>query len=76
MIKRYVGMGDYEKIEVEILENGFVECAYDWDGGAHNPNRSRMTAREFLDNIPYDVQRLLYFRDSSLMSGYYLKCNN
>ena len=43
MIKRYVGMGDYEKIEVEILENGFVECAYDWDGGAHNPNRSRMT---------------------------------
>ena len=40
-------MGDYEKIEVEILENGWVECAYDWDGGAHNPNRSRMTAREF-----------------------------
>ena len=59
MIKRYVGMGDYEKIGVEILENGFVECAYDWDGGAHNPNRSRMTARQFLDNIPYDVQRLL-----------------
>ena len=23
MIKRYVGMGDYEKIEVEILENGW-----------------------------------------------------
>ena len=52
-------LGRREKIEVEILENGWVECAYDWDGGAHNPNRSRMTARQFLDNIPYDVQRLL-----------------
>ncbi|HRG48939.1 MAG TPA: hypothetical protein PLX69_21615 [Leptospiraceae bacterium] len=62
-MKRYVGMGDYEKIEVEILVNGWVECAYDWDGGAHNPNRSRMTAREFLDNIPYDVQRLLSASD-------------
>ncbi|MBK6607844.1 MAG: hypothetical protein IPG24_20785 [Leptospiraceae bacterium] len=40
-----------------------MECAYDWDGGAHNPNRSRMTAREFLDNIPYDVQRLLSSSD-------------
>jgi len=63
MIKHYVGMGDYEKVEVEIFENGWVECAYDWDGGAHNPNRSRMTAREFLDNIPYDVQRLLSSSD-------------
>ena len=62
-MKCYVGMGDYEKIEVEILENGWVECAYDWDGGAHNPNRSRMTAREFLDNIPYDVTRLLSASD-------------
>ncbi len=63
MIKRYVGMGDYEKIEVEILENGWVECIHDWDGGAHNPNRSTMTAREFLDNIPYDVARLLSASD-------------
>lgn len=70
MIKRYVGMGDYEKIEVEILENGFVECAYDWDGGAHNPNRSRMTAREFLDNIPYDVKRLLSAYDLQELTAY------
>ena len=56
-------MGEYEKIEVEILENGWVECIHDWDGGAHNPNRFRMTAKKFLDNIPYDVTRLLSSSD-------------
>jgi hypothetical protein len=44
MIKRYVGMGEYEKLEVAISANRLPECAYACDGRAHNPNRSRMSA--------------------------------
>lgn len=63
MISRYTGIHDYEKIEIEVLENGWVECAYDWDGGGHNPNRFRMTAHAFLNKIPSEATRLLSISD-------------
>ncbi|HMV42291.1 MAG TPA: hypothetical protein PK079_05110 [Leptospiraceae bacterium] len=59
----WIGLGEFKKVEIYLHENEWIECVYDWDGGAHNPTRSRISVKDFLKNIPSEVGRLLSSTD-------------